>query len=77
MNKKDEDLLLFLDDFIQANGYAPSYTEIMSGTTDKSKNGVNIRLNRLEDAGYIKRVPSVARSIQVLNSPSRAHSPGT
>ena len=77
MIEKDRQLLVFLDNFIQANGYAPSYTEIMSGTSDKSKNGVNIRLNRLEEAGYIKRVPSVARSIQVIESSSRAHSPGT
>lgn len=63
---RDKQLLEFIAAFIEDKGYAPSFTEMMAGIEEKSKNGIHLMLNRLQDAKKIRKTDGVARSIQVL-----------
>jgi SOS-response transcriptional repressor LexA len=66
MNKKDEKLLNFIESFIDARGYAPSYAEMMDGTVTKTKGTIHNQIKRLVAAGRIAMAPGVSRSIRVL-----------
>jgi repressor LexA len=70
MENREKNLLAFIHDFIDANGYAPTYTEMMKGTGEKSKNGIYRSLDILVAAGWISRVEGVSRSIRVISSPA-------
>jgi repressor LexA len=63
--KKDQILLEFLQMFISSNGYAPTYTEMMQGIGEKSKNGIARKLDRLEREGYIRRTSGKSRALVV------------
>lgn len=65
MSKKDRILLEFLQAFISSNGYAPTYTEMMEGTGEKSKNGIARKLNRLVNEGYVQRTSGKSRALIV------------
>lgn len=65
MFKKDQILLEFLQMFISSNGYAPTYTEMMEGIGEKSKNGIARKLDRLESGGYIRRTSGKSRALVV------------
>lgn len=68
MNQKDSKLLVFIIDFLEANRYAPTYTEMMEGVGEKSKRGIFTSLARLEQAGRIARVPGKSRALRILSS---------
>lgn len=68
MENREKNLLAFIHDFIDANGYAPTYTEMMKGTGEKSKNGIYRSLDILVAAGWITRVEGVSRSICIMDS---------
>jgi len=74
MTKKDEQLLQFIGSFIEEKGYAPSYTEMMDGIEEKSKNGIFRSIENLAAAGCISRVRGVARSISILHGSSHVAS---
>lgn len=66
LKDREKQLLEFIAEFINDNGYAPSFTEMMDGIEEKSKNGIHRMLNRLQDSGRIRKTDGVARSIRVL-----------
>jgi repressor LexA len=68
MENREKNLLAFIHDFIDANGYAPTYTEMMKGTGEKSKNGIYRSLDVLVAAGWVTRVEGVSRSIRIMES---------
>ena len=68
MFKKDQILLEFIIDFLEANRYAPTYTEMMEGVGEKSKRGIFTSLARLEEANRIARVPGKSRALRILGS---------
>ena len=57
-----------MQDLIDANGYPPTYQEMMDGTDTKSKNTIHNRLAKLEDAGRIRRAAKTSRAIQILRA---------
>ena len=69
--------LRYITGYIEAYGYSPSLAEIAvgSGLNQKSKSGVRDRLLRLDDLGYIRRLPDRARAIEVLRAPSIPRGP--
>ena len=68
---KREEILEFLRQFTQENGYAPSVREICTSTGIKSTSTVHAILNALEDGGYIIRDPKNSRSIRIdMGAPS-------
>jgi len=68
MKDRDTILLQFIQDFIDANGYAPTFEEMMEGTDLTNKRSVTLALNRLEEAEKIRRSPGKSRSLRILDA---------
>ena len=64
MTPRQKQALDFIKKFWQDNGYAPSYEEMKEGLGMKSKSSVAAVIDRLEERGFIVRVPNLARSIR-------------
>lgn len=65
MKERDQQLLEFIKEFVTANHFAPTYTEMMGGIGEKSKNGIARKLDRLESGGYIRRTSGKSRALVV------------
>jgi len=72
LTKRQKEILDFLTDFIDRNGYSPSMEEIAEHFHFASLNAVFKHLEALEKRGHLRRDPNRARAIQL--SPS--HPPG-
>lgn len=57
MTEKQTSIYRFIDAWWQEYGYAPSITEIMEGTNDKSRSSVQHVLKRLCEMGVCKKIP--------------------
>ena len=69
LTKRQQDILNFIEECIDQDGFPPTIAEIGHRFGIKSNNGVNDHLVALERKGYIARSPK-ARSIRVIR-PSR------
>ena len=67
LTKKQQNILNFIQDFTEENGFSPSYREIMSGLGLSSVSAVAEHIDNLTDKGVIKKVPGAARSLEILN----------
>lgn len=72
--KKQKELLTFIEDFIAAHGYSPSYREIMNGTGHTSVATVSLHINNLIKRGHLQKRDRSARSLEVVN-PSKKMEP--
>ena len=59
----------FIDQYIAANEYPPSYDEIRVGLGLRSKSGVAHSIQLLKDRGYIDSLPHTDRSLRILRRP--------
>ncbi len=66
MDRKDE-IFLFICEFRNLRGYAPSLRDIVAGTSVRSTSTVHRYLVRLEEDGLIRRAKDLARSIVPLD----------
>jgi len=66
--KRQKELLDFVDAFIQAHGYGPSYREIMNALGYKSVSTVAIHINGLITRGYLRKTDNSARSLEVVTT---------
>ncbi len=64
--KKQTELLTFIKDFITANGYSPSYREIMKGLNYTSVATVALHVNNLIKRGHLQKRDHSARSLEVV-----------
>ncbi len=71
LTEKQKEMLLFIHDWTQTNGEAPTYDEIKDGL-GRSKTAVRWLLLGLEERGFIIRPERQARGIKVLNLPESA-----
>ena len=55
-----------IKDFIEANGYSPSYEELKQMNNMKSKSNVHAYVQALKKRGYVDDIPYSKRSIVVL-----------
>lgn len=67
LTKKQLNILNFIQDFSEENGYSPSYREIMSGVGLSSVSAVAEHIDNLVEKGVLKKVPGAARSLELLN----------
>lgn len=67
LTKKQLKLLDFLEDYIEENGYAPSYREIQAGLGLASVSAVAEHVDNLVKKGVLKREEGSARSLEVLD----------
>ena len=65
--KKQQELLLYIQEFIATHGYGPSYREIMVGCNYTSPATVAVHVNNLVARGHLKKHGRSARSIEIVN----------
>jgi repressor LexA len=64
--KKQKELLSFIEEFIAAHGYSPSYREIMQGLQYNSVATVALHVNNLIRRGHLRKRDYSARSLEVV-----------
>jgi SOS-response transcriptional repressor LexA len=64
--KKQKELLIFIDEFINAHGYSPSYREIMQGLQYNSVATVALHVGNLIKRGHLQKRDRSARSLEVV-----------
>ena len=69
MTPRHKGCLDFIGAFWADKGYAPSYDEIKDALGAKSKSSVAALVTKLEERGYIQRMPNLARSIRLVAVP--------
>ena len=69
MTPRHKECLDFIGAFWADKGYAPSYDEIREALGAKSKSSVAALVTKLEERGYIQRMPNLARSIRLVAVP--------
>src|SRR5436190_318524 len=66
LTKRQREILDYLNDFIQQNGYAPSLEEIGRRFNLSSLATVHKHLTNLEEKGFIKRAWNRSRSVELV-----------
>jgi repressor LexA len=61
-------ILEFIEEFLEENGYPPTYEEIRVALGMSTKSLVNHHLDALEGAGYLARAPNTPRGIRLSRS---------
>lgn len=65
--KKQQQTLLFIDEFIKSHGYSPSYREIMTGCNYTSVATVALHVNSLINRGHLQKRDRSARSLEIVD----------
>jgi len=69
--RKQQELLLFIEQFIGEHGYSPSYREIMTGLKYNSVATVALHVSNLIKRGHLAKRDHSARSLE-LTKPTEA-----
>lgn len=69
---KQRRMLGLIDRYIQIEGIAPSYDEMMDALGLASKSGVNRLITALVERGYIIRIPARARALELTDKARKA-----
>ena len=69
LTKKQYKLLQFLHSFIQTNGYAPSFEEMVKAMGLHSKSGIHRHIEALIERGFVNRIKNRSRAIEVIKLP--------
>lgn len=69
LTKRQHQALVFIDAEIRKTGSCPSYDEIAAHLSISSRSGVHLLITGLENRGFIRRIPSKTRSIEVIRRP--------
>ena len=64
--KKQRLLLKFIQDFSIEHDYSPSYREIQRAMGLKSVSAVAEHIDNCVKAGYLKKIPNAARTLEVI-----------
>jgi repressor LexA len=71
LSERQQNIMNFLKTFTLDNGYPPTIRQIGAAVGITSTSVVNYNLNRLQDAGYISRDPTVSRGIRLSGNVAR------
>jgi repressor LexA len=66
-SKKQRELLTFIEGFIAAHGYGPSYREIMRALNYRSVSTVAVHVDNLIKKGHLLKRDKSARSLEVCH----------
>jgi repressor LexA len=69
LTKRQQEILDFIEGFIQKRGYPPTLREIGNEFGISSTNGVRVNLAALEKKKYIIRRPWLSRGIELIYAP--------
>ena len=67
LSPKQKYIISFIAEFLRDKGYPPSIRDIAKGCGISSTSVVAYNLNKLEEAGYIRRHSDISRGIEFLN----------
>lgn len=67
LTRKQSELLAFIAQYQDANGYSPSFEQMKDALGLKSKSGVARLADGLEERGFITRKANRRRAIQILS----------
>jgi len=67
LSPKQERIINFVTEFLSDKGYPPTIRDIAAGCGISSTSVVAYNLNKLEQAGYIRRHSDISRGIKFLN----------
>jgi len=65
LTKRQKDVLDFIADFVEENGYSPSYEELAQGLNLASLATVHKHIQALESRNYLRRLFNQSRSLEV------------
>ena len=68
LSQRQQNMLRFMQSYMQERGFPPSIREIGEECDIGSTSVVNYNLNRLVDAGYIKRSGKVSRGLRIIRA---------
>jgi len=74
LTKKQKDLLLLIKSHLDKSGIPPSFDEMRNAVGLKSKSGIHMLINSLEERGFLKRIPYKARALEILKMPEELNS---
>ncbi|MFO1036599.1 MAG: transcriptional repressor LexA [Geminicoccaceae bacterium] len=66
LTKRQQQLMLFIQDYIRDNTHSPSFEEMRRALRLKSKSGVHRLLSGLEERGFIRRLAYRARALEIV-----------
>jgi repressor LexA len=72
LSERQQEILEFLRDSVMEHGYPPSVREIGEAVGLSSSSTVHSHLNSLEDKGFIRRDPSSARALTIVDQGEKA-----
>ena len=72
LTRKQNELLLFINQRIKDGGVTPSFDEMKEALGLKSKSGIHRLITGLEERGFIRRLAHRARALEVLRLPETA-----
>ncbi|MDJ0948442.1 MAG: transcriptional repressor LexA [Alphaproteobacteria bacterium] len=76
LTRKQNELLLYINDYLSKTGTSPSFDEMKDALGLKSKSGIHRLITGLEERGFIRRLPHRARALEVLRMPQTATAEG-
>lgn len=68
LSEKQREILEFIREYVEENGYAPSIREIALSVGISSTSVVSYNLRKLEELGYLSRDRMVSRGLKLLTS---------
>ena len=71
LSGKQKRIIGFIRQYLRDNGYPPSVRDIVNGCNISSTSVVVYNLNKLEQAGYIRRRGDISRGIELLDNLKR------
>jgi SOS-response transcriptional repressor LexA len=65
--KQQQQILIFINDFITKHGYSPTYREIKKALNYSSISIVAKHINNLIEKGLVRKKPRSARSLEIVD----------
>jgi repressor LexA len=75
LTRKQRELLLYINQRLNATGISPSFDEMKDALNLKSKSGIHRLVSGLEERGFIRRLPHRARALEVIKLPEESAVP--
>jgi repressor LexA len=69
LTRKQHELLRFIHERLKESGVPPSFDEMKEALGLRSKSGIHRLITALEERGFIRRLPSRARALEVMRLP--------
>lgn len=75
LTAKQQELLIFIQQRLDASGISPSFEEMKEALGLKSKSGIHRLISALEERGFLHRLPNRARALEVTRLPDALRAP--